>query len=173
MSCDIDKRQWLVALLKDKTGLDDELIKDIEIGVYNWTLEKCSAKKMVKNWKNPRLVSIYAEKARSVVSNLMPTTYINNPNLLKRLIEGEFKPHELAYMKPENVYPDVWREVSENYIKKTEHSYENRSMAMTDLFKCMKCKKNQCSYTELQTRGGDEAMTIFVRCVNCGNSWKI
>ena len=76
-------------------------------------------------------------------------------------------------MKPENIYPDKWREVIESYIKKTEHAYEKQAMAMTDLFKCMKCKKNQCSYTELQTRGGDESMTIFIRCVNCGNSWKM
>ena len=168
-----DKRGHVTSLIIQKTGLDEITAKDIEIGIYNWTIEKCGVKKITRSWKSPRFVSIYIEKARSVVSNLDASSYIQNTNLLQRIQEKEFKPHELAFMKPENVYPNKWREVTENYIKKTEHAYEQQAMAMTDLFKCMKCKKNQCSYTELQTRGGDESMTIFVRCVNCGHSWKM
>lgn len=167
------QRDVIVEMIKQKTDLHDNIAQDIEIGIYNWTIAKCDERKIVKNWKSPRFVAVYTEKARSVVNNLDKNSYIQNDKLLDRLNEKEFLPHELATMKPENVFPSRWRDVVENYIKKTEHSYEKKAMAMTDMFKCSKCKRRECTYTELQTRGGDEATTIFVRCVNCGHSWKM
>lgn len=42
----------------------------------------------------------------------------------------------------------------------------------TDMLKCGKCKKKNCTYNQLQTRSADEPMTTFVLCNNCGNRWK-
>ncbi|CAF4219439.1 unnamed protein product, partial [Adineta steineri] len=41
-----------------------------------------------------------------------------------------------------------------------------------DLIQCEQCKKNNCSYSELQTLSGDEPMTLFVLCRNCGHRWR-
>jgi DNA-directed RNA polymerase subunit M/transcription elongation factor TFIIS len=37
---------------------------------------------------------------------------------------------------------------------------------------CGKCSKSRTTRVQLQTRGADEPMTNFVRCVNCGNRWR-
>lgn len=37
----------------------------------------------------------------------------------------------------------------------------------------IRCKQNNCAYTEAQTRSADEPMTLFVLCRNCGNRWKV
>lgn len=42
----------------------------------------------------------------------------------------------------------------------------------TTLYTCGKCKKNDCSVYEMQTRSADEPMTQFIRCCKCGNRWK-
>ena len=60
----------------------------------------------------------------------------------------------------------------------------------TDLLKCGKCGKRNCTYNQLQTRfilsiiviinnifalsfrSADEPMTTFVICNECGNRWK-
>jgi len=167
------RRKIIIDLIKDEGRFDLMTAQDIEIGIYNWTVAKCDEKQMVKNWKSPRFAAIYAEKARSVITNLNSNSYIKNENLAKRIKEKEFLPHEVSFMKPEHVFPEKWRQIVENNIKRTENSYEKKQMAMTDQFKCGKCKKRECTYTEMQTRGGDEAMTIFVRCCNCGHSWKM
>ena len=75
-------------------------------------------------------------------------------------------------MKPENIFPDRWRDAVERLMKKYENAYENKAQAMTNMFTCGKCKKKECTFYELQTRAGDEASTIFIRCINCGNSWR-
>lgn len=162
----------ILKLIGDKTGLQDLLVQDIEIGIFNWTIEQCNLKRIVKNWKNPRFQDIYLEKARSVVTNLDKTSYIGNGDLLERLVEKKFMPHEIPFMKPENLFPERWKATIEAYHKRTEFSYESHEMAMTDQFKCSKCHSRQCSYREMQTRSADEGTTIFVRCLNCGHKWK-
>ena len=42
----------------------------------------------------------------------------------------------------------------------------------TDLLKCGKCGKRNCTYNQIQTRSADEPMTTFVLCNECGNRWK-
>jgi transcription elongation factor S-II len=45
-------------------------------------------------------------------------------------------------------------------------------VANTTDFTCFKCKKNNCTYYQLQTRSADEPMTTFVTCVNCESHWR-
>uniref|UniRef100_A0A1I7WW80 Transcription elongation factor S-II n=1 Tax=Heterorhabditis bacteriophora TaxID=37862 RepID=A0A1I7WW80_HETBA len=47
-----------------------------------------------------------------------------------------------------------------------------KSGTPSDMFKCGKCGKKNCTYTQLQTRSSDEPMTTFVFCLECGNRWK-
>lgn len=165
-------RGKIVELLKTKTGLQDIVCKDIEIGAYNWCINYASSHDMVKSWKNPKFRKLYLEKCRSVISNIDPNSYIKNVKLLKRVQEKEFLPHELAFMPAQNVFPERWKDVVESLMKKYENAYENKAHAMTNMFTCGKCKKKECTFYEMQTRSADEACTIFVRCINCGNSWR-
>ncbi|GMT16473.1 hypothetical protein PFISCL1PPCAC_7770, partial [Pristionchus fissidentatus] len=53
-----------------------------------------------------------------------------------------------------------------------EHQMSVTSGTPSDMFKCGKCNKKNCTYTQLQTRSADEPMTTFVFCLECGNRWK-
>jgi DNA-directed RNA polymerase subunit M/transcription elongation factor TFIIS len=166
-------RDKISALIKDATHLAEIECKDIEIGIYNWCISYANENDITKSWKNPRFAHLYLEKARSVISNLDKNSYIKNVKLVDRIKEKEFLPHDVAFMKPENIFPDRWKDTVQNLVKRYENAYENKRVAMTNQFLCLKCKKRECSYLERQTRSADEGMTIFVWCVNCGNSWKI
>lgn len=41
------------------------------------------------------------------------------------------------------------------------------------MYTCENCKGQRTTSKELQLRSSDEPMTIFIRCVDCGNEWKI
>ncbi|KAG8131590.1 hypothetical protein E2320_009505 [Naja naja] len=45
-----------------------------------------------------------------------------------------------------------------------EHQMAKTGGTQTDLFTCGKCKKKNCTYTQVQTRSSDEPMTTFVFC---------
>lgn len=142
----------------------------IENGVYNWTIDYSSSKGIVKNWKNPKFRMLYMAKSRSVIANLQPSAYVGNSRLLSRLLEKEFTPKDLAYMKPENVFPEAWKQVLD--VKLMRDQYSEKPEAMTDQYKCGRCKKRECVYQELQLRSSDEPMSLFITCLNCGNRWR-
>lgn len=166
-------RDGITALIKQKCGLDDQQAKDLEIGVFNWAIQYSTDHRIIKNWKNPRFYKIYLEKSRSMISNIDSTSYIQNERLKERLMENEFSPHEIPFMKPENSYPEVWKDTIDAYMKKYENAYERKDIVVSSLFRCGKCRKKECTYYSMQTRSADEGETVFVKCMNCGNAWKM
>lgn len=158
----------LLNLFSSKS-INEISIKDLEIGIYNWTIEYANKNNIIKNWDNNRFKSLYYEKSRTVISVLNT----NIKEIINNLDNKTYLPHDIPFMKPEDIHPDLWKNIIDVYAKIYENSYENKAVAMTDLFKCGKCKGNKCSYYELQTRKSDESTTIHVKCLICGFGWKI
>lgn len=146
--------------------------KDIEIGVYNATIDFASANRIPLTWSSDMFTEAYMTKARSVFVNLNSESYVGNVNLIDRLKDGEFYPHDLATMPREHIFPEKWREIQEAEARRLQSAYEITETAMSDQITCGKCKKKKVSYYELQTRSGDEACTIYYTCLVCGNKWK-
>lgn len=169
----MEKRELILGIIEKKTSLEEKWRRDLEIGIYNWCLEYADKNNMIKSWDNIKFANLYVEKARSVITNLDSTSYIGNKYLIKKLMNKEFLPHEIPFLKPEHSYPDMWQEIQDKYNKKFQHAFENREVAMTDMYRCGKCKKRECNYYELQTRSADESASIFIKCLPCGNSWRI
>ena len=167
-------REVVINLIKSKVStLTDTQVQDMEIGIYNWAIEYSSQNKIIKNWKNHRFSKIYVEKARSVLSNINKESYVQNDRLVKRLEENEFAPHEIAFMKPVNTFPERWKDTVDAFLKKYENAYERKDVTISSLFRCGKCKKKECTYYSMQTRSADEGETVFVSCLACGNRWKM
>ena len=146
--------------------------KDIEKGIYNSSLTFADNKGIIKRWDNKFFKNIYLAKTRSVYSNLDKNSYIKNNRLISRLQSGEFKPYQLADMEPIRLFPENWKKLLDEKNKRDKLLYETRKEMATDIFKCGRCKKNECTYYQLQTRSADEPMTTFITCLNCGKRWK-
>lgn len=166
-------RDITIRALTTELEMDACVAQDMEAGVYNWTIAYADSTKILKGWKTPAFARAYMEKARSVISNMDKTSYIRNTELAGRLEGREFLPHDVAFMTPEDAFPALWNDVVDKHLKKKANAFNHKVSAQTNVFWCGKCKKNECSYYEMQTRCADEASTIFVKCVNCGNSWRI
>ena len=100
---------------------------------------------------------------------------------------------------------DEMKQLREKLTKEAIDDYQmaTNGGTVTDLFKCGRCGKRNCTYTQvivvtlishpiiklwrrmqkdadcfvfllqLQTRSADEPMTTFVVCNDCGNRWKV
>lgn len=167
-----EKRDIVSKYLHD-VGLSEEYAKDLEIGIYNWCLNFSSKNDIQKSWNDKLFINLYVNKSRSILNNLDISSYIQNNRLIQRVIDGEFKPHDLPFMDQTNIFPERWKDILDMNLKQEENFYNSKQVAKTDLFKCGKCKKRECSYYELQVRSADESSTIFVTCLNCGNRWRI
>ena len=168
----MDVRERMIELFKNVLD-DDKISRRVERGVYNYTIDKAEKNQITKQWTNNIFKQIYIDKCRSIYTNLDKNSYVKNHRFVDRLKEKEFKARDVAFMKPQHICPESWKDLLDEKYKRDKILYEVKPEAMTDQFKCGRCKKRKCSYFEMQTRSADEPMTIFVTCINCGKRWKM
>lgn len=110
-------------------------------------------------------------QVRSRVANLRDA---KNPNLRTNFIAGAITPGRLAVMTAEEMASDEIKQLREQFKKEAINDAQLATVqgTKTDLLKCGKCKKRNCTYNQVQTRSADEPMTTFVLCIECGNRWK-
>lgn len=146
--------------------LDEKNANNLEIGIFNYSIQEANFRKIIKKWDNPSFVQLYIDRLRSVYINL------KNPQLLNQILSGEISPQTIAFMTHQEFDPEHWRDAIELKIKRNQSKYNTKIEASTDMFTCRKCKSKKCTYYELQTRSADEPATIFITCLDCGKHWK-
>ena len=142
------------------------IVRNLEKGVYNYSLVSATRKKIVKKWENQYFVQIYLDRIKSIFINL------TNKTLLDKIVEKKIKAHELAFMSHQEMNEERWKALIELQQIKEENKYTPKIEASTDDFTCFKCKSKECTHYQLQTRSADEPMTTFVTCIRCSNRWK-
>jgi transcription elongation factor S-II len=138
---------------------------NLEKGIFNYALKEAEQRKVVKKWDNKYFVQIYVDRLRSIFTNL-------NESIVQSVKDGSIKSHTIAFMSHQELNPERWNELIAAKSKRNMNSFETNIEASTDTFTCRKCKSNKCTYMGVQTRSADEATTIFVTCLSCGNRWK-
>jgi transcription elongation factor S-II len=160
-------------MLINNLFISDLEATDLEIGIFNCTIDYANTNKIQLSWKCTLFVDTYINISRSIYSNLKSNSYIGNVNLYKRMVENkEFVPHMLPYMQCHNIFPERWKDIIDKNNLRLKEAYEFNIVAMSDMITCMRCKSKKVSYYELQTRSGDEASTLFMECLICGKKWK-
>jgi DNA-directed RNA polymerase subunit M/transcription elongation factor TFIIS len=166
-----EKREFVQKLFEN-LQLTPVEAKDLEIGIYNSTIEYANLHHIPLSWNSIIFIEIYLAKCRTVYANVNKETYIKNTHLIERLHEKEFAPHEIAGMSCDRLFPEAWNEIITKEMLRAKSAYETSQVSMTDQITCGKCKKNKISYYELQTRSSDEPMSTFYTCLLCGHRWK-
>lgn len=113
----------------------------------------------------------YKNRIRSRVANLKDT---KNPTLRTNFIAGAITAQKLAKMTPEEMASDEMKKLRDKFVKEAINDAQLATVqgTHTDLLKCGKCRKRNCTYNQIQTRSADEPMTTFVLCNDCGHRWK-
>jgi DNA-directed RNA polymerase subunit M/transcription elongation factor TFIIS len=154
-------------------GLSEIEAQDLEIGIFNHTMDYCQAHQIPCNWLSAGYMQAYLCKVRQLYANLNPNAYLKNAKLLTRMkTEYEIMPHELPSYDRERLFPEMWQDIIEKAHLKQKEAYEHKQVPMSDRYTCGKCKKKRITYYELQTRSADEPSTHFFSCLDCGFRWK-
>jgi len=165
-------RNKLIELFKSDLDLSDIESRDLEIGIFNSSIDYANSIKIPLSWTCDLFSDTYLNIAISVYSNLNKDCYIKNEKLLERLKNKEFPPHKLPYMSCEEMFPEIWKDILEKLERKIKGAYEIKQVSMTDAIRCSRCRNNKITYYSMQTRSADEADTKFYSCLICSHKWK-
>ena len=158
---DIDKDTRTLIVKNLTKILDEKIAKDIEISIYNFSKEYAEM-----NDTAYLIESIYKDKSDNIMCLLKST---KSSYLLRALKENKIDALKIASLKPEEIDPEKY----ENIIKKRElEDYKKNNVSGSSSFTCAKCGKAKCDIKQKQTRAGDEPPTTFVKCLECGHTFK-
>lgn len=146
---------------------NETLGKNIETGIYNYSIQEANFRQIIKKWKNPAFCEIYNGRLRSLIHN-----FKTNKELFNQIKNIQITVKHLAYMTHQELCPEKWKIRIEKKIIRDKSKFSTNIEASTDMFTCRKCKSKKCTYYEMQTRSADEPATIFVTCLDCGKNWK-
>ena len=147
-------------------------IRSLEKAIFEATCQNAQKQYITRNWKVPPFVEAYRQTMRAVFSNIHPDSPVKNVRLLLRVKEGEFPLNAIPFMSAYEMYPEHWFALKDKLLQREQKILEGNKSRATDQFQCRRCKKQECTYYELQTRSADEPMTIFITCLNCGKEWR-
>nr|ADD24357.1 Transcription elongation factor S-II [Lepeophtheirus salmonis] len=113
----------------------------------------------------------YKNQIRSRVFNLKDK---KNPALRENVLTGIIEPSKFAVMTADEMASNEVKKQRADFVKQGIDASQLAQIqgTKTDLLKCGKCLKRNCTYNQIQTRSADEPMTTFVLCNECGNRWK-
>jgi hypothetical protein len=147
-------------------------VLELEMGVYNATLDEAKRRLIPLTWKHETFCWIYKMISKRTISNFNPNSYIGNKTLIRRWKEGEISLSVIGSWTSYELNPSQWKDLKEQQMRREQRILEGNLSMATDRFRCSGCQKKMCSYYELQTRSADEPMTIFIKCLSCGKQWK-
>ena len=147
--------------------------RNIEKSIYNFIICYSKENNINRRWDNKIFYNLYFSKIRSIYINLNKNSYVKNDYLYDKIKNDEIKSEEISKLSVYDVFPDNWRKMIDDKIKRDKMKYELKPEAMTERYKCRRCGSRKCSYYELQTRSADEPMTQFFTCLDCKNRWKM
>lgn len=150
----------------EKIVKNENLADEIESGLCYFSHDYCECRKL----NNTFVTAVYTDKLKDILKNLDFNSKISNPYLLLEALNSSLIiPYDISYYSPQELFPENWKQLIEkaNFIED-----KNKNIAVSDKFKCKKCKERRSTVRQIQTRSSDEPMTTFITCCNCGHVLK-
>jgi len=143
----------------------------IEKSIYNTTIKNARVLGIERSWNSQDFKWLYKKNYMKIISNVSLNK--NASFVLNKLKYNHWEPEALITMKSEVLFPELWESLLLKNAKKMAALGKELNQQGSTFFRCGKCKKNNCTYFQMQTRSADEPMTTFITCLVCSNRWKI
>jgi DNA-directed RNA polymerase subunit M/transcription elongation factor TFIIS len=153
-----------------------EVSYQIESGIYDYSKKSYYSgipfDKIKVCWEDREYKIKYINRARSIIENLDIDNRINNTYLCKKLIDFEIEPYSLGFsLSARDMFPEKY----DSFNNKDNLIEGMKRLDIKDIpdgiLRCGKCKKYKTTYYQMQTKAGDESMSTYAQCLNCGNRW--
>lgn len=84
------------------------------------------------------------------------------------LLNNRIDANDAANLSSRDMCPKLVEKIENRISLRTNLE---RKIKYSELYRCKKCKRNQCTTERLYNRGLDEGVSLMISCGYCGNSW--
>lgn len=146
------------------------IVKDIEDGCFEQAHNQMLELDQDFDWDNPMFYNVYNYVCGNLFQNLDPDSIVNSKYLLDKLFNGECDLKKLGAMTSEELCPEKSLELRVSIAERSDVKFSTKKSTM---YRCSKCKKNECTLDRRHTRGLDEATNYRATCTFCKHTWNI
>ena len=93
---------------------------------------------------------------------------INSDYIKNKILNNDVDLQNVANMKSKELCPKKYEKIEK---KINQRNNLERKIKYSELYKCRKCKRNQCTTERRYARSIDEGVDLTVTCVFCSHSW--
>ena len=141
------------------------------------TIEKSCYNKSIKDalnhnircvWSNDMFVKLYHSICYKVATNIDKHSPVKSDYIINKIMKNNIKLYLIANRPSQELCPSKYK----NILKKINNRTNlKRNIKFSELYKCGKCKRNQCTTERRYNRSLDEGVNLMVHCLFCGHSW--
>lgn len=144
-----------------------EYIKNIERSCYNSSIDKATSPDYDIHpcWTNERFVNIYHDICASIASHIDMSEIV-----VQRIMSSDIDTSQIGKMNIRILRPDLYATYMQTLDK---YNGVDIKLKTTSLYRCGKCKQNQCMLQNVISRSIDEGTSVIAHCMFCGNSWSV
>lgn len=160
VKCLEDTRKQVKSKLFSLNPEQTKKMNNFEIAIFNYAVKSAVEKTVPRTWDDIRFRRIYLNKARSIIANIK-----RDQNLLT------MKAVDVVFKDPKDLAPEVWETAIFNANRKRDMMVITKEKNNEGLYQC-RCRSKNTTFYQMQTRGADEPMTVFITCHDCDSHWK-
>ena len=154
--------------LNSKIVTKESIVKNLEKGCLNRAIDKSRIYNIRCVWSEPKFVDLYHNICYKLASNLDETSSINSDFIKKKILNNEVNLQHVANLSSKELCPMKYEKIEQKINKRNNLE---RKIKFSELYKCRKCKHNQCTTERRYARSLDEGTDLTILCLFCGHSW--
>jgi DNA-directed RNA polymerase subunit M/transcription elongation factor TFIIS len=146
----------------------EHIIKYLERGCLNRSIEKSKTYNIRCVWTNEKFIDLYHSICYKVSCNIDSTSSVESNYIIQKIMNNGVKSINVANMTSKELCPKKYEQLDKKLNKRTNLE---RKIKFSEMYRCSKCKRNQTTTERRYARSWDEGTDLTINCVNCGYSW--
>lgn len=154
--------------LYPKYNTKEYIAERLERGCFNRSVEKAKTYNVRCVWDNEKFVNLYHSICYKVASNIDTTSSIKSDYIRNKILNNDVYIPSIANMTSKQLCPKKYEVIDAKMNKRTNLE---RKIKYSELYRCRKCKRNQCTTERRYARSLDEGVDLTINCMFCHHSW--
>lgn len=121
-------------------------------------------------WDNRLFINVYNGICGMLMQNMDPTSDVNSTYLIDQVLAHKIDLDSIANLKTDEMCPEKSEKIKKKLEEQSKVSF---SVKTSTMYRCGKCKRNECVLERMQTRSLDELTNHRATCMFCQHTWMI